>query len=436
MRVLSFILRGARLVRDDTGVGWNENEHPRDPSGQFTYGTGSAMKAKFGEHGFHKTVVKTKHGTQVVYKAPGLGLSVNIHPPQGSSKQSSKYTMYQKGNPAAIASGEGSQSFHYNLTQHLKGGGAMPKPAAPTAPAPSSAPVSPPPTPMSPPTATTATPGATPLQETLKTFAESKGYALVDTAASNFPGQSVHVYKNQAGGELQIDPVGNWISKAQGKMDKFGNSPESLQALLEGKPGAYYNYKPVKIQTAPSPEGGGSASGIGETGEIYSATKVYTKLKSHAPTPHDDEHEALKGYTGNQYRTINDCLRHNDNCGNSNVPKIKKYLDRAKIPEDITVYRGVGGDYAKILKSIVTVGTVFRDKGFISTSVHSSVSQSFGGGAILMEISVKAGAKGAPISHLGSHGGEKEILFQAGSKLKVVSYDGKRMKCELVQDDV
>jgi hypothetical protein len=97
----------------------------------------------------------------------------------------------------------------------------------------------------------------------------------------------------------------------------------------------------------------------------------------------------------------------------------------------VTLYRKVGGDYAKILMSTMMKGTSFVDRGFISTST----SEGMWSGELQMVIKCPKGSKGAAIKRLSSHPGEHEVLLARNSILVVEEYNAgaKRMTVRLDQ---
>lgn len=148
-----------------------------------------------------------------------------------------------------------------------------------------------------------------------------------------------------------------------------------------------------------------------------------TTLKANRPQPNGKQMDAIKSYSGGGYSSMNDNLRHSDEGikPGSNTAHLHSYLSTCSTDHDAVVYRKVSGDYAKILKSVIEEGTVFKDKGFMSTSPTPGTWS----GSMQMVITTKKGAKGTPINDWSHHPGENEILFNAGSRLKVTKIEGK-----------
>lgn len=92
----------------------------------------------------------------------------------------------------------------------------------------------------------------------------------------------------------------------------------------------------------------------------------------------------------------------------------------------MTVYRGVKGDYAKILKSVMHPGTSFVDRGFFSTSTNPSVASNFGGG-LTMQIKMPKGTNAAAIGTWSGHHDEHEILLARNTIFHVEAVDFKTM---------
>ena len=162
--------------------------------------------------------------------------------------------------------------------------------------------------------------------------------------------------------------------------------------------------------------------------------KTIDKLIQHAPLATTEEKSAIYNYTGPGYADMNTSLRHgkapSDYGSAGSIKSLKQWLDKAKLPEDVTVFRKVSGEYANLLKSIIFEGAAFQDKGFVSTSSSRNVWS----GEMTFEISAKKGAKGAAVKHMSNHPEEDEILFQAGSKLKVTKILSDRICVDLFQD--
>jgi hypothetical protein len=200
--------------------------------------------------------------------------------------------------------------------------------------------------------------------------------------------------------------------------------------------------------------------------QSHPSSILAAKLAAKAPKPTQQELKAVRDYTFGGFVRMNKRLRRGQD-GGRNAEQLRKYLNRARIPKNVTVYRGVDRKYAKTIKSQVRVGSVLRDRGFMSTTTDPRLATNFSIGdligstdpavrkfresvpgrlaarlffrsGLVFEIKVNKGAKGASMRDIGDIKPEgflkeNEVLFQAGSALKVVSFDGNRVKCELVQ---
>ena len=154
---------------------------------------------------------------------------------------------------------------------------------------------------------------------------------------------------------------------------------------------------------------------------------------------HREQKSAVWAYTGSAYSDINATLRgltngflseDNRNC----ALQIHSALDKSRIPCDCVVYRGMSAAALGSLEKLTDrelVGKVYTDNGFMSTSL--SCEDAFRG-AVLLEIAVPKGAKGAYVGYISHHGhSESEVLFDMGQYLQIqeVKRDryGKRIIC-------
>lgn len=112
---------------------------------------------------------------------------------------------------------------------------------------------------------------------------------------------------------------------------------------------------------------------------------------------------------------------------------LRGWLDRATLPQDVTAHRFVRGDTAdRLRKTAQAGGGEFEDKGFMSTSADPSfvrnafldsyfMAAAFGDEPlpVMVEIKMKQGQKAAAIAHISKYPKEREILVQAGSRLRI-----------------
>lgn len=228
------------------------------------------------------------------------------------------------------------------------------------------------------------------------------------------------LFKDPSNGSLiQYNPdTGDWIAQSKGHQMKEGNGVDNLQALLSGKPPVFQGSKAPWQNTnkkiGPKPEA--------PQPKPYELLRK--KIAAARPMPTDKEADALATYKGSGYTSINNGLRHNQGYAesSSNVKAIDSFLTRSTIPEDVTLYRGVKGDYAKILKSVIMEGTKFVDRGFVSTSTNTGTAQGFASG-LTFAIKVPKGSMGAAVRGEHDGDGENEILIPRNSAFIVKSYD-------------
>lgn len=128
---------------------------------------------------------------------------------------------------------------------------------------------------------------------------------------------------------------------------------------------------------------------------------------------------------------------------NKNVDEIKKIVEsvdkvfeHSKIPETVTVYRGVP---KKIADKIIHSDRIFEDEGFVSTSYLKEKAELFGGSHIL-EIEVPAGSKAidmkTALPHARWEDWEEELLLPRNSRFEIVKIDeeNKVIKLKLLKD--
>lgn len=430
---------------------WNEQQHPRGKGGEFakkgagaggggeaaaagTGGTSSSSEAAGGAppyivnsyvgkvlhaHGFKS--VKNHPSGKLAYKH-AAGHTVLVLPPEAGKKSSSQWHLFTEGLNKA--------GFGISLNKHL----AELLSTAPVDLAPKSKATetiaklaeSAPPAPAAQPDPTQASPDA---GKTLGA-AGLAGYTLEKTVGGN-------VLLQKGSAKLYVSKTGEWVAETPGHMTKTGSNGGQLKELFTGKvapgvknvtatsstPGWVQELKPQESHLAPAKP------------PTPAHHELYNKLKQSAPSPTPEQRSAIAAYTGSGYVSINNCLRFNHDCSDHHAKKISTYLDQTATKEEVTLWRGVKGEYAKILKSIAMQGTQFIERGFMSMSTNETVASGFDGG-LKMKVTVPAGTKAAPISHLGHHITELEVIAQAGSALKVTHWDPKTstMHVTIVQD--
>jgi hypothetical protein len=157
--------------------------------------------------------------------------------------------------------------------------------------------------------------------------------------------------------------------------------------------------------------------------------------KSKPSNPHDAakvdissrEKEALQNYTGAMYRDMNPKLRAGKAVSKEDkedLAHLDAVFSKAKTTEPMTVFRGIGSDFADTL----TKGGSFSEGAFMSTSSDKKTASVFTGSGrdrTIMEINVPTGSSAISandFSQFGSKGGkgENEIILNRGQKYKVV----------------
>lgn len=132
--------------------------------------------------------------------------------------------------------------------------------------------------------------------------------------------------------------------------------------------------------------------------------------------------KAIGYYTGNGYEKINGYLR--SGTGQKKVSKksqlIQKSISKFRLRYDATVYRGISSKGLKLSLSNqrLTVGSIYQDKAFSSTSLSKQIALGFSSQYIL-RINIPGGFHGAYIDPISENKGEKEYLLKEGQKLIV-----------------
>lgn len=131
-----------------------------------------------------------------------------------------------------------------------------------------------------------------------------------------------------------------------------------------------------------------------------------------------EERGALYEYTGFHYKPVNDALR----AGKTHrfVDALDRAIDKAVIPEDIQVHRGIKFHPALADMRLVKVGEVFTDEGYQSTTLDRY--GSFGGG-VKLHISVPAGSRALWVDDVSSNQGEYELLLPRNARLQITAIE-------------
>jgi ParB-like chromosome segregation protein Spo0J len=255
-----------------------------------------------------------------------------------------------------------------------------------------------------------------------------KGYELVEA-----DGESI-IFKN---GDAKIKFNGkteDWIASTPGHVTKEGKGVDKLKALFAGKiePGVKNSQQVIKTKaeaaamTEQQKKNAEAQKTAAEEHKKQQAAAnannaLYSNLVSKAPQPTATQQSAIAKYSGSGYSQWNSELRHNPNFAKSD--KLTEHLDAwlgsTAFDEEVILYRKVGGEYSKILKSIIFEGTKFIDRGYVSTSTHEGKWH----GDLKLVIKVPKGSKGAALGKWSHHTTEKEVLLPRDSAFEVTNYD-------------
>ena len=139
-----------------------------------------------------------------------------------------------------------------------------------------------------------------------------------------------------------------------------------------------------------------------------------------------EEQKAVKIYTGSGYHGINSALREGDTNKWGYGPKIKALeaaINKHEIPQATTLYRGISKEsYDSMFGENIQIGSIVKDKGFVSTSTSQSFAEGWKSHGVTLHISMPKGAKGMNVEKISSVGSiEHEVILQHGSKFEVVS---------------
>lgn len=131
--------------------------------------------------------------------------------------------------------------------------------------------------------------------------------------------------------------------------------------------------------------------------------------------------ESLTAYTSSDYMIINQSLRGQGNFVSEEQRYIdskvsgldKSFKNAPTVPENLVVYREMGSGIIDDLKP----GDMFQDKGFVSTTIKSTLNW---GGGTKLEVRVPKGTKGIYVAPISEFKSEKELLLNRGTKFRIV----------------
>ena len=211
-------------------------------------------------------------------------------------------------------------------------------------------------------------------------------------------------------------------------------------ALTVNKAGEMLNI-PEPILLLLSLGTGYTVSGIGNNivrnakGEIiYEAEgsiKGGSKTISTVSDLSQEQINAIVKYTGDDYVNINNSLRGLETATSENkatIEAMQSALNKASLPQDMTLYRGTSTEALGNLKNISPeelVGKTFTESGFMSTSTNSAVASGTFSGNMQITIEASTGTHALDISSISQYSNETEILFNAGQEMLITSAESK-----------
>jgi hypothetical protein len=210
---------------------------------------------------------------------------------------------------------------------------------------------------------------------------------------------------------------------APGNVQPLPQSPPAIVAPAPTRPGADPLTPPVTSAQA-------AATKFATTRQADQWAKKNFGDWAKSVTP--DEDWAINAYTGGGFQEINDSLREGTapEKTRGKTPKVIEHLDRVMsrtaAPEPMTVYRGVGGDYAKKLIDAAKKGETVTDPTYLSTSLHEGTAKRTAttkGGAdgekVVVHIDVPKGSPGLAPGAIDAGLHEAEWLMPRGTSLKL-----------------
>jgi hypothetical protein len=183
------------------------------------------------------------------------------------------------------------------------------------------------------------------------------------------PGESAFKYQEASGSVLILHGDGTSTT-----YEKDGSSKTQKNANTESK----YAGSAFKLVA----RGSGPAPSKTEKHEFIPGAK-YGKSNINGVIT-DDHHIAFEKYTAAWSTKMNDYLRNDRKPDSTNdltvkrVNDFKNLLSKSRLSEDVQVYRGVD---RKSAVGDIQVGSIIRDKGFISTTANRGVASDFANGA-------------------------------------------------------
>ncbi|MCY8929882.1 T7SS effector LXG polymorphic toxin [Bacillus subtilis] len=228
-------------------------------------------------------------------------------------------------------------------------------------------------------------------------------------------------------------PSNNQLESA---IQGVGNIESPIPKLEKGFDKKFENF--VQINSSDHSKSGGV--GPNENSKITRDIKTVEEAHQWGSKYYDDwiksltpsEQEAIKQYTGDDYKKINDYLRgisdSLDGIDLDTIYNIKNGLDKARVPHNLQVYRGTD---LRPLESLIEInkygdinaesliGKIFRDNGFVSTAIVKE--SSFDHMEVSWEINVPAGTNAAYLGKISHFPNEAELLLNFGQEMVIKS---------------
>jgi len=254
---------------------------------------------------------------------------------------------------------------------------------------------------------------------------KSKGFEFdYDVGSSKF-------YRDKEGNRARLDPGDSWFAYVKGKGDKAGKGTSGLNDFLSGQEGqgqAQQQEVLSSSQSPPTPKQFKSVQVLSSMGGHWKS--VLRSLKSQIVKPSKQQKIRLLQYTeGSWYESWNEHLRAGVELTDEQQ-ELQEFLKSNRLASDCKVFRYVAGAFASDLRS-KSVGDVFQDRGFLSTTISPDFNWP---GNMRMEITARKGMYGAAIEDYSNHRDENEVLFPAGTKLRILEVSKEHMRLEIVQE--
>lgn len=213
-----------------------------------------------------------------------------------------------------------------------------------------------------------------------------------------------HTRGGAGGGAVHELPAPPALKMSARKQDKYRK--EAFNDIPQSK--SYWEHAQTAIDPGIRPEPGVTYT----QQEFVDFRQTFTKTL----TPHETEASLFYSHRGDVI--MNGAFRRGEKL-HPDVERMSRTLDaviaKSTVPRDTTVVRAVKGDFGHTLADLPS-GTVFRDKGYVSTSAVSGMHSE--SATTVIHIQIPKGAKAAPIPSASPL--EHEYLLPRNTKFKVV----------------